>query len=154
MADRVWFLSGSRGHFVSEKGPKTICVEHFQQLDGVSPFDHPNGGEVIAKRKGVVVMRGLKEAWKMKLFSLIFSILCCYGCAYIELRTGFDIQSEEVLSGWKLRDGLLTLSDPYKIVLYNGCNDVKLLALGLFPFPIIPWPPGLYSFFFMTMKKG
>jgi len=26
--------------FVSAKGPKTMCAEHVQQLEGVSPFDN------------------------------------------------------------------------------------------------------------------
>ncbi len=39
------------------------CAGHAQQLGGESPPVQPDGGEGLVKRKGVVVRRGLKEAW-------------------------------------------------------------------------------------------
>jgi hypothetical protein len=39
-----------------------VCRACLTALGCKSP-SHPDGGEVIAKRKGVVVRRGLKEAW-------------------------------------------------------------------------------------------
>jgi hypothetical protein len=41
-----------------------LCAEHIRQLGGESPLS--NLGEGLAKRKGVVARRGLKEAWSKK----------------------------------------------------------------------------------------
>ncbi len=40
-----------------------LCAEHVRQLEGESPFHNLMEVKVIAKRKGVVVRRSLKEAW-------------------------------------------------------------------------------------------
>ena len=40
-----------------------MCAEHVRQLEGESPFDNLMEVKSIAKRKGVVARRGLKEAW-------------------------------------------------------------------------------------------
>ena len=42
------------------------CAEHVRQLEGESPLDQPDGGEGIAKRKGVPATEGLKEAWSKR----------------------------------------------------------------------------------------
>jgi hypothetical protein len=42
-----------------------LCAEHVRQLEGESLFDNLME-EVIAKRKGVVARRGLKEAWSKR----------------------------------------------------------------------------------------
>jgi hypothetical protein len=39
------------------------CAEHCSTAWRCKSSSHPDGGEVIAKRKGVVARRGLKEAW-------------------------------------------------------------------------------------------
>jgi hypothetical protein len=40
-----------------------LCAEHCSTAWRWKSSSHPDGGEVIAKRKGVVARRGLKEAW-------------------------------------------------------------------------------------------
>jgi len=49
---------------VSNGRPYRECAEHVRQLEGESPFH--NLMDEIAKRKGVVARRGLKEAWSKR----------------------------------------------------------------------------------------
>ena len=41
----------------------SACAEHDRQLGGASPLSSPMAVKGLAKRKGVVARRGLKEAW-------------------------------------------------------------------------------------------
>jgi hypothetical protein len=53
---------GATRRSAGDRRPYAECAEHVRQLEGESPFQQPDGGEVIARRKGVVARRGLKEA--------------------------------------------------------------------------------------------
>jgi len=47
----------------AERGPVSIVCRACSTAWRCKSSSHPDGGEVIAKRKGVVARRGLKEAW-------------------------------------------------------------------------------------------